>query len=423
MNIKILGFLVSASALVLGGCSDDDGAPSGPSGSGTEPVYALQTAIYGADGETLNYVLLSHELQLNVTNDDLKTAREVPGYTGVLGIGGLLYAADGSAPFIRRYEISDELVWTQTGELNFGAYPMDEYNFMNFYFQSIKNEDDIYFYYGADKTSRVHWSVSDWKIVKAHEDTNLPTPEAGWVLMNGGNRTGIRDFDDAVVQPFHQYREETETVTDESWLAVYDPKTHAEKRVLEVPCPGIQQATKAENGDLYFSTTFNLPTAALYGVSPAPCVVRVKANGTLDTSFAPNDLTAWTGGFYGVNFRYLANGKAVVNVLHHDRIDGLDPTGDVDPEVATQIDEDVTLWDLELIDIEKGTSRAITGFKEEHDFGYYTTFAEVEGRHFIVVQLDTETTMSGLYELDLDDASVTFVGEAAGDIWGIQRVR
>jgi hypothetical protein len=47
----------------------------------------------------------------------------------------------------------------------------------------------------------------------------------------------------------------------------------------------------------------------------------------------------------------------------------------------------------------------------------------VDDRTFIVVQLDSETTRSAMYELDLDTASVTLVGETEGDIWTVERVR
>jgi hypothetical protein len=415
-----------------------NGRPEGDGGGDAgapepDPVYLIQLAIYGAD-ETLNYVLADDELDFDIDTQRLKSAREFAGYTGIAAIGGYVVAADGAAPFINKYEILDDLSWKDAGRLNFSAYPMDENNYMNFYFQSIKDDDNVYFYYGTDKTSRVHWSVKDWKIVKAHQDTNLPTPEAGWLLQNGGNRTAIQGYEEAVVQPFFIANEETGRFTDSSWLAVYDPQTHEEKDVIEVPCPGIQQVTRDEEGNLYFSTTFNLPTLALYGKSPAPCIVKVKPNGTLDDSFAPNDLTEWTGGFYGVNFRYLGKGKAIANVLHHDRLGDVDFSGDVDPEVELKIaggdtdsgyqDADATIWDIHLIDLEQGTSEIVSsGFKPEHDLASYTTYAQVDGRTFITVQLSTETTRSAIYELDLDKASVKPVGEMEGDLWGVMRLR
>jgi hypothetical protein len=414
-------FCVGALAAAAG-CGNTTTPATNGVGTTNEPVYLIQTAIYAPD-ETFNYTVLGHTLDFNIDLARLDTARQFPGYTGIEAIGGTVYAADGAAPFIRKYQVNDDLSWKELGKLNFSAYPMDTNNYMNFYFQSIKDDDSVYFYYGADKTSRVRWSMKDWKIVEALQDTKLPTPPAGWVLINTGNRTGIRDYKGAVVQAFTQYNEETDSNSDKSWLAVYDPTTHVEKDVLEVDCPGMQQSTHDEDGNMYFGTTFSFPTKKLYGKGPAPCVIKVKPDGTIDTSFAPNDMTAWTGGFYGVNFRYLGEGKAIANVLHHDRLGGTF-TGDVEKAVVDKISDDPTVWELHLIDLAKGTSQVISdGFKPEHDLGWYTIYAQVDGRTFIIVQLDTEDTRSAVYELDVANAKVTFVANAEGDIWGVQRLR
>lgn len=395
---------------------------SADAGPQAKPVYMIQTAIYSPD-TTLNYVTLSNKFDLSISPERLDTAREFAGYTGVEAIDGVVYAADGSAPFIRKYQINEDLSWKELGKLNFSNYPMDEFNYMNFYFQAIKDPENVYFFYGTDKTSRVHWNPKTWKIIGAHTDTKMPKPPAGWVINNGGNRTGIRNYRGPVVQPFNTYNEETDTYGDKSWLAVYDERSHEEKALIEVPCPGMMQGTMDENGDMYFSTTYSFPTAALYGKGPAPCIVKVKHDGTLDKSFAANDLKAWTGGFYGVNFRYLKNGMAVANVLHHDRL-GAAFTGEVDDAVVKKITEDPTLWDLHLIDLNAGTSKVVSeGFKPEHDLNWYTLYMQVENRIFIVVQLDSKTTQSAIYELDLTAAKVKYMADAEGDIWTVQRVR
>jgi hypothetical protein len=406
-----------------GGDGDDSNNDEADSGAppAEEPIYLIQTAIYGPE-ETLNYVLLRNELDLNITTEDLDTAREFDGYTGVEVIGGYVYAGSGSEPFVYRYSVADDLTWVDEGDLNFGAYPMDEWNYMNFYFQSVKDEDSVYFFYGEDKASRVHWSPSEFTIKEDFPDSALPIPEEGWFLANGGNRTGISNFAGAVVQPFFQ-RDADYNPASQSWLAVYDPDTHEEIDVLESDCPELEQVTQDEDGNMYFSTTYYTSVQALFGQMPAACVVKVKPDGTLDESFAPNDLTEWTGGFYGVNFRYLRDGKAVANVLHDDRLTGVDFDGEITEDVwlATEAPD---VWELHLIDLEAGTSQIVSeGFEAGHDLGSYTTYMNVDDRTFIVVQLDSETTRSAMYELDLDTASVTLVGETEGDIWTVERVR
>ncbi|HTV21238.1 MAG TPA: hypothetical protein VMG12_21275 [Polyangiaceae bacterium] len=397
-----------------------------------EPIYLYTVAVYAPDG-TLQYSLLRHELNMAISVDDLATAREFPGYTGVAAIDGQVVTGDSETPFATRFSIGDDLSWTPVGErLNFGDYFSDDADGLNFYFQSIRGSD-MYFFYGADRTSRVHWNTERWRIEGDHRDTALPT-RAGWTLSSTGNRTGVRDYVGPVVQSYNMSNDATGLVSDESWLAVYDPDTHAERAVLEVPCPGIQQATKDEDGNLYFATTFNQPTLALYNRAPKPCVVKLKADGTLDESFAPNDLTAFTGGYYGVNFRYLRDGIAVANVLHHDRMTDVDFGGEVDPDVEVRIGgrwtddgylpEDASLWELELLDLNAGTSRVVEGFSPGHDVSFYTIFFQVDGRTFISVQHDVDSiTHNAMYELDIDAARVTSIGEVVGDLAGVERVR
>lgn len=404
----------------------DAGKPSAP------PVYLYNVAVYSPSG-TLQYALLRSELDVDISARDLSKAREFPGYTGIAAIGGHVITGDSETPFASKWEIGDDLSWQQVGKkLNFSDYFTADADGLNFYFQSIRGSD-MNFFYGADRTSRVHWNVDDWKIVADHRDTHLPTRE-GWNLNNTGNRTGVRDWVGPVLQTFNLAEAATGLGADESWIAVYDPETQEERSVIEVPCPGLQQATQDEEGNVYVSTTFNVPTRALYGVAPASCVVKLNVDGSLDEDFGYNDLRGFTGGFYGVNFRYLGRGKAVANVLHHDRLTDVDFDGEIDPEVEIQIagqwtetgylPEDPSLWELHLIDLKAGTSQIIEGFAEEHDVSYYTIFFQADGHTFISVQHEVEeSTHNAMYELDLDQATVTPAGEVVGDLAGIQRVR
>lgn len=421
----------SSSKPAEGGSDGEGGAGAAPA---ADPAYLYTVAVYAPDG-TLQYSLVRSELNVEIGVDDLAQAHEFPGYTGVAAIGGHVITGDSETPFATKWEIGEDLSWKQVGnKLNFADYFTGDADGLNFYFQSIRGSD-MYFFYGADRTSRVHWNIDGWKIVGDHQDTNLPTPPAGWSLGSTGNRTGVRDFVGPVLQTFNMSEDETGLGSDKSWIALYDPETHEEKDVIDVPCPGLQQSTLDEEGNAYVSTTFNMPTRALYGVEPASCVVKVKPDGTLDEAFGYNDLRDLTGGYYGVNFRYLADGKAVANVLHDDRVTDADfASGVVDPAVEIAIggqwtdegyiQEDTTFWELHLIDLEAGTSQIIEGFAAEHDVSYYTIFFQVDGHTFVSVQHDVESiTHNAMYELDLDSATVTPAGEVVGDLAGIERVR
>jgi hypothetical protein len=125
---------------------------------------------------------------------------------------------------------------------------------------------------------------------------------------------------------------------------------------------------------------------------------------------------------------------AVANVLHHDRLKDVDWDGEVDPEVAVEIGgewtdagytpEDPTLWELELIDMEAGTSTPITGWKPEHDPNSYTIFFPIDGHVFISFQIDPfGDPRNAMYELDVKTAKVKFVGDVVGELNNLERVR
>jgi len=264
-------------------------------------------------------------------------------------------------------------------------------------------------------------SPKEFKIKGQYADTKLPAAGPGESLGNGGNRTDMKNFVGPVVQPFNKYVEATDSYGPQSWLAVYDPTTYAERSVIEAPCPGIAQVTKDEQGNLYFSPTHIDEAKPLYGVGPASCVVKVKSDGTVDQSFGFKDFKSLTGGRYGTNFRYLKDGKALALVLHHERLQA-EYKAPVDPAVAEKLDTDAKLWELELVDLATSTSKLMTGLKPEHDIGNYLITVGHDGRTFIVLQLDDEMSRSALYEAK-PDGTLTWVADTVGEIWGVERVR
>lgn len=135
-----------------------------------------------------------------------------------------------------------------------------------------------------------------------------------------------------------------------------------------------------------------------------------------------------------MNFRYLKKGKAVANVLHHDRLGDVDWEGEIDPEVVVQIEgewtdagyspQDTSLWDLEVIDLESGTSKRVTGFRDGDDDSSYSIFFQVDGRVFMSFQIDPfGDPRNVMYELDVDTAKLTYVGMIDGELGNIERVR
>jgi len=147
---------LTVSVLTLGACADDGDSsgtkPDGGASPGGKPIYQITTAVYRPDGLDV-YVNLTNEVDF--TKIDLTKARQFPAYTGIRAVAGAIFAADGTSPNITKYDVTDDLQWIERDKLNFSAYPLDPDNYMNFYFQSFKDDDNVYFFYGQDKTGRV----------------------------------------------------------------------------------------------------------------------------------------------------------------------------------------------------------------------------------------------------------------------------
>jgi hypothetical protein len=418
-----------------GATAGDGSAGEGPGDAKAQ--YLFQIGIAGdADNGGL-YLMIQDEINLNVKVKDLENANalEFEPYTGVAAIDGHVIIGQSNAPIGRKFAVSETGEFEQVGDdLRFDDYFTSAVDGLNFYHQAIKGTD-MFLHYGSDRAFRKHWNVREWKLLEDLETTALPTPEVGWTLYSTGNRTGMRDWKGAMFQTYNLEEDATGAVGEKTYIAVFDAESFVETDVLEIPCTGLAQQTQDEDGNVYVSTTFNAPTLSLYGKQEPSCVVRLKPDGTQDEEWGNKSLADFTGGFDGVNFRYLAKGKAVANVLHHDLIDNVNWDGDVDPAVVAKIQgewvgedfvqEDLSIWELELIDIEKGTSTPITGWDEDHDVGFYLTGVTVDGRVFFNYQLDTysDKPTDVMYELDLETATVTKVGELEGTFAGLERLR
>jgi hypothetical protein len=168
-----------------------------------------------------------------------------------------------------------------------------------------------------------------------------------------------------------------------SYVVVYDPKTHREDKVIEVPCAAAGVATADEDGNTYYSTYGYTPVPALYGIGAPPCVARLDAKLAVDEDFT-TDLTDQTEGRYVVNFRYLRDGFAVAGVLHHERFeDEFDfASGKVDPLIWDEVYDEKN-WALWLFDLKEGTATEVPKLS-----GYYFQTATVDERAFVMIYSD-----------------------------------
>lgn len=403
------------------GVGDDDD-------DGESPLYITVVRVWGTDGSALQYAKVGSEIDLDFSEDDYDDAFELGGYSGITIQDGHVLIGDQETPFVYKYAISDDFEWEEVDEpLNLTDYYTESGDGFNDYFQAKKGNDQ-FFFYGPERTARLHFKVEEWAYADHYEDTNLPTRE-DWTLYNAGNRTGVKGFKDAIVWPFVLEPNDGIEGIPESYLAVYDGETFAETALIQPSCAELQQATMDENGNLYFSTTRRSPLPGLYGLSEPNCIVKVKPDGTVDESFGENGeqlLEDLTGGLPGINFRYIGGGKAVANLLDIDALVGADFDGDIQDEVFCQVEacadygdeypEDLwtlnneQLWESYVIDLETRTATKMTGYDSAFPgYGNYRVYWTVDERIFFMGYGETGLA---LYELDPETAEVTLAGES-----------
>jgi len=381
--------------------TEASGEPSLP------PLYALATSLYGTDDSVLSYVTLTDTLDLSELPRE--EAREFPGYSFISSSGGKLLVSDGEAPTITSYEIGADLSWQESARVNFGNLGVTGggAGFERHWFLDADTA-----YITLDVTKRIIWSPSEMVIDGVMEDTALAPVRDGLQLDATFNRQP-RLLKGPILKPFYYRDEDWYLFGQTTSIAVYDPVTHAEESIIDVPCPSLEVPSQDEAGNTYFSTWTYGPTLGLYGLGPNLCVRRITPDSTLDESWAP-DLTSWTGGRPVNVFRYMRDGKAVGTVLHTDEVN-IDFSAGYDEDEAAELDNHWRLW---LFDLEAETARPIEGI-EGIGSGFF--WANFEGRTFLFVP-NEDWSQSSVFELDTD-GNATKRFESAGFINDWIRVR
>jgi hypothetical protein len=358
--------------------------PSQPAAPEAGPVYALQTYVF-TDDNTMSYVTLTDTL--DITSLAPENAREFPGYAFVTSVDGKLLVSDGEAPTVTRYEIGPNLEWQELDTVSFANQGVTggAAGFERHWFASPTTA-----YVTLDISKRVVWNPTEMVINGVMEDSALPLERDGLQLDATFNRQP-RITPGPVLKPFYYRDEDWFVFGPTSSVAVYDPTTHVEQSIVDVPCPALEVPSWDEAGNTYLSSWTYGATVGLYDLGPDLCVRRIKPDATLDTEWAP-DLTEWTEGRPVKTFRYMSNGKAVATVLHTDElnIDFTAPYNDVD---AAEVDLHWRLW---FFDLEAETARPIEGVGSMDSAFLWSNF---DGRTFVFVPY-SDWSRSKVFELD-----------------------
>jgi hypothetical protein len=377
-----------ATLLLLGlaGCSD---AESGSTAEAKErgPVYALSTSVYVTDDDVLNYATLTDTLDVT----ELPQGREFPGYSFLTAVDGKLLVSDGESPTITSFDITPELDWQELAKVNFSGKGL---NGSGAGFERNWFVDDDTAYITLDVTKRIVWSPSEMVIKDVKEDSALELERDGLQLDATFNRQP-RMLKGPVLKPFYYRDEDWFLFGQTTSIAVYDPDTHEERKIIDVPCPSLEVPSQDEQGNTYFSTWSYGPILGLFGAGPELCVRRITPDSELDESWTP-DLTEWTEGRPVSVLRYLRDGKAVGTVLHIDDAVDVDFSAGYSEEAASKLDSHWKLW---LFDLEAETARPIEGIDDDVGSAFFSS--NLDDRTFLFVP-NAEWSESTVYELDSD---------------------
>jgi hypothetical protein len=382
-------------ALSLGvGCSDDativsmEEAPAVPPAGEPElgPLYALETSLFGTDDTVSSYVTLMDTLDIDSVPTD--RAREFSGYSFVSAVDGKLLVSEGEEPTITKFDIGADLAWNELARVNFGNYGVSGGG-AGFERQWFLDSNTAYL--TLEVTQRIIWSPTEMAIRGVMSDSALLETRDGLQLDATFNRQP-RAMRGPILKPFYYRDDQWVQFGQTTSIAVYDPVTHEETSIIDVPCPSLEVPTQDEAGNTYFSTWTYGPTLGLYGLGPELCVRRITPESTLDESWAP-DLRAWTGGNPVGVFKYLRDGKAVGTVMQIDEVDV--DFGTYDEDEALELDNHWRLW---MFDLENETAAPIEGIGAV-SLGFSS--ATFDGRTFVFVP-NVDWSRSTVFELNTD---------------------
>ena len=144
-----------------------------------------------------------------------------------------------------------------------------------------------------------------------------------------------------------------------------------------------------------------------------------RALGVMAPRARPNDRSSRVAdGRTAGNFRYVGNGKAFANVLHHEEF-GVESPAELDAETLDNLWRGGPHWKLWLFDVEAGTGSPVEGIDVEMTSG--AQFALIDGRTFVFVPYD-DWARTKAYELAADGTATEHF-DTVGDVYQWVRVR
>lgn len=381
------------------GCAGDDDTVAtiepnepGSGATGPESLYAVPTEIYGADFATsTSFVPLVPSL--DVERIGLEEAREKDGRASVMAIGEYLFIASSSAPVIERFEVRPDGSLVEAGRLSFANYGLPEFFSIDAW-GSVTISPTKAYVFNRSNGAHIAWNPMTLEITG--EIAGPDVLRAGWELESVAILRGNRLFRIFAYLDYDGWRFDSET----QYLAVYDVENdELLDLVQDSRCPLLySRPFLDEVGDIYFSGWVWTAAEALMNGAPKNCALRIRdGQQTFDPDWQLTYSEDVTEGREAGILRYLGNGRALLDVFHHER-------AAMSADITTQELSNTPNWRLWSVDLEQRTGAPVEGL--DFKAGGYQDVA-MDGRTFLMVPNEdySETTA---YEVEEGRAAPGF---------------
>jgi len=359
---------LACSALSLGCGGDDTQSVTEPNqpDPGTEPLYAVETLIFGDDGSS-SYVSLLPSLETQGTVG-LASAREFAQFAPADPVAGDIVVVDGEAPELTRFAVSDQAEWTDRGTLSFAQY------------SSTTLDTPIYVSETTAYTAFETTNFAIWNPAELTIDGEIPAPDGMPRTRGDSSELSVaRGYShtlrgDTLFQPYYWADSEFDLYSEVSQISVLDRQENGVTGLLDVACPHLHITSEDEDGNVYFSNgKLSIAAAVALPDQPKNCFVRVNAGEEEVDLTSLVHFADLTQGREGSNLFYVGKGIALFNVYHAE----LDPPGlDV---AGIKASANYHLWTL---DLESGQAAMLEGIG--FNGGQFVTF-RIDERVYVAI--------------------------------------
>ena len=333
-----------------------DGAQQEGALANRESRFVLCTIVTSDEGSNA-YVSVLPSLDLGGASVGLEQAREFPGQSDLWVRGGKIFVASGDEPSITRYRVDGQGNLVQEQTLSFAGQGVQSAAFWN---NTFISDERAYMANGVSEY--VIWNPASMQIEGTLELPPLPDRD-GLVATPGLADRSNQVVGGKLYQPIYWTDQDYAQRTEDSRIAVIDVERGEFLEYLNVPCPGLDYATRADDGLLYFSNwTGSVGTHYVLGTARNCVAALDPADGTVRRSF---EFSAVTGGHEGAALAYVGGGRFSMSVFHEEKVANLAAADDPFEIIAERN------WQLYSYDALRGSASPVSGIDWNSGAVYY----------------------------------------------------